>query len=152
MSPDSVFQPDSLFQIANPVALLGWIALIFAPLAPRISDAVASLVIPLLMGLAYSALILAHWAGATGGYSSLPDVMALFINPHIALAGWVHYLAFDLFVGAWAVRTARDERISHVLVLPHLALIFLFGPAGFLTFHAMRAAFRLRANAAGATP
>lgn len=136
--------PDTLFQIANPIALLGWIGLILAPFAPRLTDLVAATLIPLLLGLTYSALILAHWSGATGGYSSLPEVMALFTSPQIALAGWVHYLAFDLFVGAWAVRTARAQRINHLLVLPHLALIFLFGPAGFLTFHAMLAALRLR--------
>ena len=138
--------PDALFQITNPIALLGWLALIIAPLAPRLTDAIANLIIPLLMSVAYSALILAYWAGATGGYDSLPNVMALFTDPHIALAGWVHYLAFDLFVGAWAVRTARAEAIPHLLTLPHLALIFLFGPAGFLTFHAMRLAFRLNAR------
>lgn len=136
--------PEALFQIANPIALLGWVALIAAPLAPRVADLIAALIIPLLMAVAYTALMLAYWSGAPGGYSNLPDVMTLFTNPHFALAGWVHYLAFDLFIGAWATRTARTENIPHLLTLPHLALIFLFGPAGFLTFHAMRAAFRLR--------
>jgi hypothetical protein len=142
--------PETLFQIANPVAMAGWAALAFAPLAPRLTDRVAALAIPLLMAVAYSALMLAHWSGATGGYSSLADVMALFTNPHIALAGWVHYLAFDLFVGAWAVRTARSAGIPHLLVLPHLGLIFLFGPAGFLTFQAMLLAFTLSSKAKGA--
>lgn len=143
--------PDDLFNIANPTALLGWLALVLAPFAPRVTDLIAALIIPLLLAVAYTALLLAHWSGATGGYGSLPDVMALFTNPHIALAGWVHYLAFDLFIGAWAVRTARAEQISHLLTLPHLGLIFLFGPAGFLTFHAMRAAFRLRVPNNGAS-
>jgi hypothetical protein len=143
--------PEAMFQIANPIAMLGWIALTFAPLAPRIMDLIATLIIPMLMSVAYSALILAYWSGATGGYGSLPDVMALFTDEHIALAGWVHYLAFDLFVGAWAVRKARSAGIPHLLVLPHLVLIFLFGPAGFLTFQAMHWAFLLRANAKGAT-
>ena len=62
--------------------------------------------------------------------------MALFTMPEIALAGWIHYLAFDLFVGAWEVRTARREGIAFLLVLPCLALTFLFGPAGFLAFSA----------------
>lgn len=124
--------------------MLGWLALVQAPLAPRYADLIAALIIPLLMAVAYSALLLAYWSGAPGGYGSLPDVMALFTNPHIALAGWIHYLAFDLFIGAWTVRTARAEQMSHLLTLPNLGLIFLFGPAGFLTFHAMRAAFRLR--------
>jgi Domain of unknown function (DUF4281) len=143
--------PETLFQIANPIAMLGWFALTFAPFAPRIATLIAHLIIPMLMSLGYSALILAYWSGATGGYSSLPDVMALFTDPHIALAGWVHYLAFDLFVGAWATRTARAAGIPHLLVLPHLVLIFLFGPAGFLTFHAMHWVFQMRNNAKGAT-
>ncbi len=143
--------PEDMFQIANPIAMLGWIALIFAPFAPRVVDLIAAALIPLLMSVAYSALILAYWSGATGGYSSLPDVMALFTDPHIALAGWVHYLAFDLFVGAWAVRIARAAGINHLLVLPHLVLIFLFGPAGLLTFYAMHAAFRMRTNPNGAS-
>ena len=142
--------PDTLFQIANPIALLGWAALAVAPLAPRSVDLIAAVIIPLLMSLAYSALMLAYWAGSTGGYSSLPDVMALFADPHVALAGWVHYLAFDLFVGAWAIRVARAEGIAHLLMLPHLVLIFLFGPAGLLTFYAMRAAYQLRAQNNGA--
>lgn len=143
--------PEILFQIANPVALLGWAALIAAPFAPRVTDLIAALIIPLLLSVAYFALMLVYWSGAPGGYGSLPDVMALFTNPAVALAGWVHYLAFDLFVGAWVTRTARNEKIAHLLTLPHLALIFLFGPAGFLTFQAMRLAFRLHAKSKDAS-
>lgn len=138
--------PETLFQIANPIAMAGWIALAFAPFAPRTAQLIAGLIIPLLLAVAYCALMLAHWSGATGGYGSLPDVMALFADPHVALAGWVHYLAFDLFVGAWATVRARAAGIPHLLVLPHLVLIFLFGPAGFLTFRAMLLAFDLSAK------
>jgi Domain of unknown function (DUF4281) len=136
--------PDTLFQIANPAALLGWLALIATPLAPRLTNLVASTLIPLLLAVAHSALILAFWTSAPGGFSTLPDVMLLFTNPNLALAGWLHYLAFDLFIGAWAVRTARAEGIPHLLTIPNLALIFLFGPAGLLTFSALRAAYKLK--------
>ena len=68
--------------------------------------------------------------------------MALFTSPEIALAGWVHYLAFDLLVGAWEVRTAQREGLAFLLVLPCLLLTFLFGPAGFLLFNALRIATR----------
>jgi hypothetical protein len=139
--------PETLFQIANPLAMAGWIALALAPLAPRLADLVSALILPVLLSVAYAALILAFWSEADGGYGSLQDVMALFTDPHVALAGWVHYLAFDLFMGAWATRTARAAGIPHLMLLPHLALIFLFGPAGFLTFQAMLLAFRLAANA-----
>ncbi len=132
--------PEILFQIANPLALSGWIALACAPLAPRAILLYAGRIIPVGLAVLYAALILTGWSRAEGGYGSLTDVMRLFDFPDIALAGWVHYLGFDLFVGAWAVRTAQQTRIAHVLVLPCLILIFLFGPAGFLAFMALRAA------------
>jgi hypothetical protein len=135
--------PDTLFQLANPLALAGWIVLALSPLAPRAADRIAGLAIPAVLSVAYAGLILAFWSGAAGGFGSLPEVMALFTMPEIALAGWIHYLAFDLLIGAWEVRTARREGIPHVLVLPCLGLTFLFGPAGFLLFLALRAARRL---------
>ena len=57
-----------------------------------------------------------------------------------AAGGWVHYLAFDLFIGAWQVRDARVQGISHLLVIPCLQLTFLFGPAGLLLYFLIRAA------------
>jgi hypothetical protein len=141
--------PDALFQLTSPMAMLGWLTLVLAPLAPRLSDAIATLVIPALLSVGYTALILIHWSDAPGGFDSLANVMLLFTNPAVALAGWVHYLAFDLFVGAWITRTARAERIPHLLVLPCLVPTFLFGPAGFLAFIALRAAFATRARMTG---
>lgn len=143
--------PHLLFQFTGPLAMLGWLALALGPLAPRLADAVAGLVIPALLSLGYTALVLAHWAGATGGFGSLADVMALFTDPAIALAGWVHYLAFDLFVGAWITRRARRASIPHLLILPCLILTFLFGPAGFLAFVALRTGYAARARMTGAT-
>ncbi|TAG30194.1 MAG: DUF4281 domain-containing protein [Rhodobacterales bacterium] len=144
--------PHSLFQLTGPLAMLGWLALALAPLAPRLADAVAALAIPALLSVAYTALILVHWSDAPGGFDSLANVMALFTHPAVALAGWVHYLAFDLFVGAWITRTARAEGINHTLILPCLVLTFLFGPAGFLAFTALSAAFAARARMTKATP
>jgi hypothetical protein len=134
--------PETLFAVANPLALAGWVALALSPVAPRLADGVAGVGIPLLLSLAYAALILAFWAGAEGGFDSLPNVMRLFTRPEIALAGWLHYLAFDLFIGAWEVRVARREAIPHLLVLPCLVLTFLFGPVGLLLFLGLRLARR----------
>jgi hypothetical protein len=69
-------------------------------------------------------------------------VHLLFQTPGLLLAGWLHFLAFDLFVGAWEVRTARAEGIPHLLIVPALILTFLFGPAGFLLFLVIRAVAR----------
>ena len=68
--------------------------------------------------------------GSEGGFSSLDDVALLFSNPWMLLAGWIHYLAFDLLVGTWEARDSRDRGIPHLLLVPCLILTFLFGPPG----------------------
>jgi hypothetical protein len=136
---------DILFQSANTLALAGWLVLGLSPLSPQWSDRIAGLAIPVGLSVGYTALVLAFWSRAPGGFDSLPNVMLLFTRPEIALAGWVHYLAFDLLIGAWIARTARADGIPHLLVLPLLALTFLFGPAGYLAFTLLRAGRNLRA-------
>ena len=131
---------DAIFQLCNMSALAGWLVLLASPVAPKVADRVSGLLIPLLLAVGYAGLVLAFWTRAEGGFDSLANVMRLFTKPEIALAGWVHYLAFDLFVGAWEVRTARAERIPFIVVVPCLALTFLFGPAGYLAFACLRAA------------
>ncbi len=132
--------PDSLFQTGSTLALAGWLVLLASPFAPRLADAVGSYAIPLVLSVAYTGLVLAFWAGAEGGFGSLDEVAALFSTRELLLAGWLHYLAFDLFVGAWIVRTARTAAVPFWMVVPCLAGTFLFGPAGYLAFNAIRAA------------
>jgi Domain of unknown function (DUF4281) len=127
-----------LFQHANSIALLGWLSLLASPLLPTWTDRISGTVIPLLLAVAYTGLVLAFWSGAQGGFDSLANVEMLFQTREVVLAGWIHYLAFDLFIGAWAARTARAEAIPFLFVVPCLALTFLFGPAGLLAFQSLR--------------
>lgn len=129
---------ETIFAIANPVALVGWLGLVVFPGRKLVVDGISGLLIPALLGVAYAALIGAYFAGADGGFSSIEAVRTLFQSDALLVAGWLHYLAFDLFVGAWQVRTARAEGISHLLVIPCLALTFLFGPVGLLLFLIIR--------------
>jgi hypothetical protein len=55
------------------------------------------------------------------------------------LAGWLHYLAFDLLIGNREVQDARERGVPHFLVVPCLALTFLFGPAGWLLYRSVSA-------------
>ena len=139
--------PDSRFQIASPLVLPGWLALALTPLSPHWSDRVAGLAVPLLLSTGYTALILVHWSAAPGGLGSLPDGWRFSPPPGGALAGWVHDLAFDLFGGARITRTARTWGIPHLFVQLCRVPAFLFGPAGFAAFTALRAIFAARASA-----
>jgi hypothetical protein len=133
---------DLIFSGANLLALVAWLSLIFLPGRAWVAEGVAGGLVPVLLSVAYAGLIAAFWSGADGGFSSLDDVARLFETRGLLLAGWLHYLAFDLFVGAWEARTARAEGIPHLLVIPALMLTFLFGPVGFLLFVVIRAAVR----------
>jgi hypothetical protein len=130
-----------LFACANLLAIAGWALLLASPLIPTVADRLAGFVLPLLLSILYAGLLLAFWTRAEGGFGSLDDVARLFRTPQLLLAGWLHYLAFDLFLGAWEVRTARRDGIPFPFVMPCLALTFLFGPAGYLVFMAVRAGF-----------
>lgn len=131
--------PELVFQITNPLALVGWVLLLFAPLIPKWSDRIAGYVIPALLALVYAVMLITHAGEGEGGFGSLPEVMALFTVPGLAMAGWLHCLAFDLFIGAWEVRTARRESIAHWMVVPCLALTLFAGPIGLLLFLGLRA-------------
>lgn len=142
--------PETVFNIAQPLALVGWTMLLFAPLMPKLADRIAGFAIPILLALVYAFMLISYLPGAEGGFTTLPEVMKLFTVPGLAMAGWLHYLAFDLFIGGWEVRTARREGMSHWLVLPCLALTLLAGPIGLLLFLALRA-WRKRPGSAYST-
>ena len=125
------------FSIAGMLAMLGWVLLLSSPLIPVWSDRLAGLAIPLLLSVGYVAIIVAFPAEG-GGFGTLADVTVLFSQPGALLAGWVHFLAFDLVVAAWMCRQARAEGIRFWFVLPCLPIIFLFGPAGFLALSLVR--------------
>ena len=130
------------FGIANPFALLGWIVLVAAIVLgrPFWRDTVAGLLWPLVLSVGYViALSTGFAAGGSGGsFSSLAGVRQLFTSDWALLGGWVHYLAFDLFVGAWIAAETERRGITRLILIPVLPLTFLFGPAGFLLFCILR--------------
>jgi hypothetical protein len=135
---DALVPLDTWFSLAGVLAMAGWVLLVVFPRSPLVTDRLVGLGIPAVIGVLYAGLILAFWAGSPGGFGSLDEVAALFTVRGLLLAGWVHYLAFDLFVGAWQVRTARAEAIPHLLVVPCLLMTFLFGPVGLMMFLTLR--------------
>lgn len=133
--------PEALFQIANPLVLPGWALLLFAP-RWRGTQRVCAFLLPALLGAAYAVLFASQAGRMEGGFGSLPEVARLFANPTLLLVGWLHYLAFDLFVGAWQVRDARRHGMPHLAVAPCLVLTFLAGPAGLLLYFGVRGALK----------
>ena len=103
-------------------------------------------VVPLLFALVYVGIVATTFGRTPGGFSTLAGVATLFSNPWALLAGWIHYLAFDLLIGTWEARDARERGVPHLLLVPCLVLTFLFGPAGWLLYR-WRAADEVFADA-----
>lgn len=123
---------DVIFSHAGTAAMVGWALLILGPRQFRWFNVIPLWLIPMGLSLVYSMIVLSRFAEMTGGFESLTSVEALMANDWGLLAGWVHFLAFDLFVGAMmALRMDRFE-VSRIVQGPILFAIFMLGPFGFL--------------------
>jgi hypothetical protein len=129
-----------VFAIANPFALLGWAVLAAGIVLERpwLRDVVAGRLWPLALAVLYVVALALGWGTSGGNFSSLAGVRQLFSADWTLLAGWVHYLAFDLFVGAWIAADTERAGLSRLWLIPVLPLTFLFGPVGFLLFFVVR--------------
>ena len=136
---------ELFFSMAGVLAMVGWLVLLASPLIPQWSDRISGFLIPSVLSAGYVVLAVFFPSDGDGGFGSLDAVMTLFSQPSAMLAGWIHYLAFDLLIGAWICRTARHDGLTFWLVAPCLPLTFLFGPAGFLAFSIVRAIAKLKA-------
>jgi hypothetical protein len=129
-----------LFSSASTLAMLGWFILVFLPRGWKWLNPIASMLIPLILSVLYSFLIARYFFSAEGGFDTLANVQQLFTYPAVALAGWVHYLAFDLFVGGVIAKQADEIGLSRLIQAPILLLTFMFGPFGYLLFMFIKAA------------
>ena len=129
---------EQFFTLLNAIALIAWLLLAIFPRRPLVVQTIAGTAIPAFFAAAYIAILASAWGRSEGSFSSLQGVAALFANPWLLLAGWTHYLAFDLLVGVWEVRDSSARGVPHVMVLPCLLLTFLLGPAGWLLYLVLR--------------
>jgi ABA DEFICIENT 4-like len=133
-------EPARLFDIAGMIAMPGWLLLAIAPRS-RLTPLITACVLPSILAVIYLVLIGENIGSAEGGFSnfnSLAGVKTLFSVDALLLAGWIHYLAFDLFVGSWEVRDARRLGIRHGWVLPCLVLTLMVGPVGLASYWVLR--------------
>lgn len=127
-------QAAEIFSICNKVILLGWVLLIFLPNWKYTQAIILNGLIVTFAAL-YSFIILKDIGNFNpDSFSTLAKVKALFQNDDAVAAGWIHYLAFDLFVGAYIVRKSKEIQLSRVLYTICLPFTFMFGPMGYLLF------------------
>jgi len=129
---------STVFSIANPLALLMWALMIFLPKWKVTQFLMSFKIIPILMSIVYVIYITISIQGNGMDFGSLASVMELFTKEDAVLAGWVHYLAFDLLVGMWIMQENEKVKLHHLLIIPCLFGCFMLGPVGFLLFTIFR--------------
>ncbi|SFP34048.1 ABA4-like family protein [Qipengyuania nanhaisediminis] len=141
---------DTVFSIANALALLMWVALVFLPRWPALLAAILYLGVGLLSA-AYAVFLIAVVAGIVpggegGNFSSIEGVRQIFASDAGVTIGWIHYLAFDLFVGLWIARDADAKDFSRLVQAPILFATLMAGPLGLVLWLLIR---ERRARAGG---
>ena len=139
---------DLVFKVANWIVMAGWLALLLAPLRREALITVARFAAAGVAAL-YVILLVRGVSMGPGlpegaGFSTLDGVVALLSHREAILGGWVHFLAFDLFVGSWMAEDAPKAGVPHWLLVPLLGLTLMAGPGGLLFYLIAAAAFRLR--------
>ncbi|WP_411030722.1 ABA4-like family protein [Spongiimicrobium sp. 3-5] len=131
--------PTAVFSLVGMITMPMWILMIFLPKWKATRFLIDFKIIPLLLSAVYAIYIfIAMQIGGGMDFGSLASVMALFTEENAVLAGWVHYLAFDLLIGMWILDENKKLGIHQLLIAPCLFATFMLGPIGFLLFMIMR--------------
>jgi ABA4-like protein len=127
---------ETLFKISNLIILPFWALMIFLPrwrVTKRLIGSPLACAIPAAL---YAALVIPRLAEIWPAVSNpeLSGISALLGSPVGATVAWLHFLAFDLFVGRWIYLDGRDRGISFWVMAPALFLTLMLGPCGFLLY------------------
>ena len=132
---------DLGFATASQAAIAGWLALILLPRWLWLTAALRYGLIGLL-SLAYAGLVFAFFFRVEGGgFDGIAEVRSLFLSDPVLLAGWLHYLAFDLLIGTWEARDSVSRGVPRWLLVPCLFLTLMLGPMGWAAYMLVRSRF-----------
>ena len=131
---------ETIFTLSNLFVLPFWALMIFLPHWRWTQRIMRTLWPVVVLAVVYAVLLLTQVSGVAGSLLSptLAGIAGLLGTPAGAAVGWVHFLAFDLFVGRWAYLDSRERGISAWLVSPTLFFVFMAGPLGLLLYLAVR--------------
>lgn len=142
-----IIPAERLFELANLCILPAWLLLMLAPQWHRTRSLVTSGNYSMAYAVLYLVILALNINIEQFSFSTLQNVQQLFADSNILLAGWIHYLAFDLLIGAWISKDASALKINHFALIPVLALTFYLGPVGYLTYRLIKYIKLLRADA-----
>jgi hypothetical protein len=131
---------EILFNLSNLFILPFWLMMIFLPHWHWTQRVMATLWPIAILAFMYAGLLLTQFSGVSGSLLNLTldSIAGMLGTPAGAAVGWVHFLAFDLFVGRWAYLDSRERGLSAWLASPALVFILMAGPLGLLLYLLVR--------------
>ena len=135
---------DQLFSSSFLLVAPFWLLMILLPFWRWTERIVKSPWIVIGPVLLYAGLVLPNFAAIFAAVSNpqLPQIAQLLGAPLGATIGWMHFLAFDLFVARWIYLDSRTHKITAWLVSPILYLVLMIGPVGLLGYLIVRSAYQ----------
>ncbi|PRY22918.1 uncharacterized protein DUF4281 [Spirosoma oryzae] len=132
--------PETVFQFANTLVLPQWLLMVVAPRWSVTRWLMDTYLVPVCLAVIYVIYLFSGGPVDFGSFGSLAGLKLLFANggDSVMLAGWVHYLAFDLVAGSVVLRDAQTRQIPHWLIIVPLFFCFMLGPVGLLLYWLIR--------------
>jgi hypothetical protein len=129
-----------LFQASNLLVMPFWVLMIIAPRWGFTRRIVTSPAIIVPIALLYSVLVVPNLLSILPQLANptLPIIQTLLSSDAGATTAWIHFLAFDLWVGRWVYVDAQEREIPVWLVSICLACVFMAGPFGLLVYLGIR--------------
>jgi Domain of unknown function (DUF4281) len=131
---------ETIFEVSTLTVLPFWALMIFLPHWRVTRGLMGSPLVCAIPALFYAALVIPRLAEVWQAVArpELSGIAALLGSPAGATIAWLHFLAFDLFVGRWIYLDSRDRNITAWVLAPLLFLTLMLGPCGLLLYLIVR--------------
>ena len=127
---------ETIFNLFNSGVLLFWLFLLVFPKKGFTQNIIDYPWVPLGIAMGYVYFLSTTTGTFSADFSSLNSLTEMFQNaePRGVAAGWLHYLAFDFWVGCWMLKNSQEKSIKHVWMILPLLSTFMLGPVGVLLY------------------
>ena len=137
---------EFIYLLANWGVIPFWLMLIILPNHGVTSFLAQSIIVPLLLAIAYS--FVAYNIFLEGSildsfelYNGLSGLYSMFSNEAFLLIFWLHFLAISLFLGSWILRDSKKYMVPRFFVLISLVVTYFTGPVGLFIYWLIRIFF-----------
>ena len=137
---------QNIYLIANWGVMPFWLLLIILPNHGVTNFFVQSIIVPLLLALAYgfvsyNIFLDGNILDSFELYKGLDGLYSMFANEAFLLVFWIHFLAISLFLGAWISRDSQKYMVPRFFVIISLIFTYFTGPIGLLIYWFIRIFF-----------